>query len=131
MGAVEKANWIWTPAWKLQDDTCPRLVYFRKNFYLEQTSAYASIQISADTRYKLYINGQLIETGPSKGDRQVWFMDEMDIAASLCPGENVLAVAVLRYPITGPAGNHSLFRTQTPGLFLKGGAYSASGACLA
>lgn len=131
MDRLDHTNWIWTPAWCAGDDAFPRVVFFRKKLTLAQKPARAEIRISADSRYKLYVNGSLRQTGPSKGDDKVWYVDEMDIAGDLRAGENVLAVAVLRYPLDGTAGNHSLFRTRIPGLFLKGGAYSEAGECLA
>lgn len=123
-------NWIWSPEWEMKDDDSPRVVYFRKCFFLNKTPDRADIKISADTRYKLYVNGSLIETGPSKGDFKIWYADEIDITASLREGDNVLAVAVLRYPAYGTAGNHSMFRTGTPGLYLRG-CVNSDGKCTA
>ena len=120
MAFLRTTNWMWTPDWTPQDEETARLVYFRKSLFLEQAPARATIRITADTRYKLYVNDALYEVGPSKGDDKVWFADELDIAARLRAGENVLAVAVLRYPRAGEAGNHSLFRTRMPGLFIDG-----------
>ena len=117
---LEYSNWIWTSDWNAGDDIVPRLVYFRRELTLELVPKTAVLHISADTRYKFYVNGNLVQLGPSKGDRQVWFYDEIDVTPHLCPGRNVIAIAVLRYPVSGKAGNHSLFRTQTPGLYVKG-----------
>ena len=64
-------NWIWTPSWDHTDAETPRVVYFRKNFDLKAVPEAAELRISADTRYKLYVNGRLAEVGPSRGDREV------------------------------------------------------------
>ena len=120
MSTLHTTGWIWTPDWNREDDTTARLVYFRKVISLETVPTGMKIRISADTRYKLYVNGAFRETGPSKGDNTVWFADEIDLTDSLRVGENVLAVAVLRYPLDREKGNHSLFRTETPGLFIDG-----------
>ena len=120
MAALQQHNWIWTPEWQTQDERQTRVVMFRKCFFADQVPEHTSLQITADTRYKLYVNGTLVEVGPAKGDRQVWYVDTVDIAAWLRPGQNVLAVAVLRVPLPGKTGNHSLFRTPWPGLFVQG-----------
>ena len=117
---MDLTNWIWTPDWRTEDGAAAHLVCFRKRIYFEEGSAKVQLRITADTRYKLYVNGMLRETGPSKGDRSVWFVDEIDLTDNLHTGENVLAVTVLRYPPEGEKGNHSLFRTKTPGLFIEG-----------
>ncbi len=113
-------NWIWIPHWDANDKEEPALVLFRKEMDLFQTPKSALIQISADSKYKLYVNGKMAEMGPSRGDRQIWFYDEVDLLPFLNTGKNVLAVQVLRYPMEHHRGNHGMFRTEFPGLYIKG-----------
>lgn len=120
MGFGDKTNWIWSPSWGKEEEKTPGLLYFRKELNLEEIPIGGSLNISADTRYKLYINGILAEVGPCKGDRQVWYFDTIDILPYLKKGKNVIAVSVLRYPVDPSLGNHSLFRTFTPGLYVQG-----------
>lgn len=120
MGFGDKTRWIWSPSWGKNEEQVPGLLLFRKEFDLEDTPVKGTLNISADTRYKLYINGMLAGVGPCKGDRQVWYFDTVDIAPYLKKGKNVIAVAVLRYPTDPSMGNHSLIRTFTPGLYVQG-----------
>lgn len=119
---MKDSNWIWTPQWTAEDKEIPRIVLFRKTAELFAEPKKGSIRISADTRYKLYINGRLVETGPSRGDHQIWFYDEIDILPYLKKGKNVIGVSVLRYPEDPAAGNHGMFRTSVPGLYVTGAA---------
>lgn len=115
-----QSNWIWTGEWRHECDNVPTAVLFRKKITLEQAAEKALIRISADSRYKLYVNGIFVEAGPSKGDHQIWFYDEVDIAGVLQPGENVLAVIVLRFPQQPGQGNQSIMATYIPGLYVTG-----------
>ena len=114
------SNWIWSPSWSAQDKEQPRVMLFRKVIILSSQPKRAKIKLSADTRYKLYVNNQLVEVGPSRGDLQIWFYDTVDILPYLKKGKNVLAIAVLRYPQEPEAGNHGMFRTSVPGLYVIG-----------
>ena len=120
MKFLENSNGIWIPSWSDADKKIPRTVLFRKSVKLTETPQKAELEISADTRYKLYINNNLVEVGPSKGDKSIWFKDRMDITRYLRKGTNILAVIVLRYPENPMDGNHGMFRTATPGLYVKG-----------
>lgn len=115
-----RTNWIWIPNWNAEDKDEPRIVYFRKEFDIHRVPEKLEVKISADSRYKLYINGKLAEIGPSKGDNQVWYYETVDLAPHLIQGKNVLAVIVLRYPLEYRKGNLSVFRTQTPGFYFVG-----------
>ena len=120
-----RTDFVWTPDWQAEDDTHPRIVYFRKSLRLreEDVEEFGGLRISADSRYKLYINGRFIQEGPQKAlDLTQWYVDSVDLTKMLLPGENVIAVEVLRYP-AAKAGkydyNASLLRSETPMLYVK------------
>lgn len=115
---IPMTNWMWIPEWEKADQERAHLVYFRKIFVLNEVPESLRIRISADTRYKLWVNGALVEAGPVKGDRLVWYVDEVELAPYLTAGENVLAAEVLRYPLKHKKGNHGMFRTTMPGLYV-------------
>ncbi|MCM1190866.1 MAG: hypothetical protein NC123_02665 [Butyrivibrio sp.] len=118
MGGVDSTNWIWIPDWEKEEHTKACLICFRKKFFIDAGRPEIKVRVSAESRYKLYVNGQMAELGPCKGDRLVWYYDELDLSAYLTEGENVLAAEVLHYPVDG-WGNHSIIRTSTPGFYLK------------
>lgn len=118
--ADKKTNWIWLQNWTAQDKEEAALVLFRKEIDIQGTPEDARIRISADSRYKLYVNGQLAEAGPCKGDRQVWFADEINLLPYLKKGKNVLAVQALRYPTMKNKGCFGIYRTEFPGFFAEG-----------
>lgn len=115
---ISDSKWIWVndPA-SLKPDSA-NLVLFRRAFELEGVRP-CKLRVSADTRYKLYCNGAFVAFGPAKGDRSVWYYDEVDITPYLRPGLNALCAEVLQYPALHGKGNHSLFRTDTPGLYVE------------
>ena len=114
-----KSGWIWLPKWSQEKETQETFVFFRKNMELLEVPESFRIRISADSRYKLYINGQFCEAGPSKGNDRLWFYDEVETAPYLKKGSNDWMVVVLHYTVSAKPGNHSIFRTATPGLYLE------------
>lgn len=120
-------QWVWTPEWNDENASAARIVLFRKEIFLPDNAKEASVNITADTRYKLYVNGKLLQFGPSRGDNKVWFVDSVDLKAALCKGQNVIVVSVLRYPLDTQKGNHGMFRTKMPGLYLEGKAALENG----
>ena len=117
---LKDSNWIWSPVWNAEDKDCPRIMLFRKVIELREEPRGGTMKISADTRYKLYVNGRLVEVGPSRGDHQVWFYDTVDLLPYMKKDRNVIGVSVLRYPEDPAAGNHGMFRTSVPGLYVTG-----------
>ncbi|KAH6662236.1 Six-hairpin glycosidase-like protein [Halenospora varia] len=95
-------TWIWHPEWKDGPDesSAGGFVHFRRTIHLTAEtlpSHPVKIQISADTKYKLYINSRLVSIGPVKGDEHLWFFDEVDIQPYLRIGQNHFNVRVLRW----------------------------------
>lgn len=120
MEFLKNSNWIWSLNWDSNDKEQARIVLFRKKINIAEKPVSGLVSISADSRYKLYVNDRLAQTGPSKGDKQIWFYDDVDISNYLKKGINIIAVEVLRYPQALSRGSHSTFRTETPGLYVIG-----------
>ena len=110
-------GWIWTS--DPYDRFSPVLCLFRGKAVLSQKPAKAVSKITADSRYHLYVNGVSVCQGPCKGDGQVWYYEEVDLAPYLREGENTLAAVVLRYPQDHGNGNHAVWRMAKPGFFLE------------
>ena len=120
MADRNQTNWMWIPDWNPEDQAKTTIVCFRRTLWLSRVAGKADVEITADSRYKLYLNGKLVEFGPMKGDDQVWYVDRIDLTPYLVVGENVIAAEVLSYPAMHDLGNHGMFRSGCPGLFLKG-----------
>ena len=116
MPQLPELPWIWVPG---GDAAHTQLALFRRTLELDEAPASAKIRISAETRYKLYVNGVLAALGPAKGDASEWFVDTVELAGLLRRGENVLAVEVLHYGTAEAQTNQSLFHTSTPGLYVE------------
>lgn len=114
----EQPKWIWSSDYSAEDKERPTLYYFRHEFELDDQPLEARISISADTRYKLFVNGNFVEVGPSKGDLQLWFLDTIEISRYLNRGKNVIGVVVLRFPLDPRKGTSGMFRTPYPGLYV-------------
>ncbi|NOU85878.1 Bacterial alpha-L-rhamnosidase [Paenibacillus sp. LMG 31460] len=91
----EKANWIWKTG-----DRRPinEHIIFRKTFeWAAALSNRAMLSISADTKYRLWVNGTELGEGPIRSTADHWYYDEFDITHLLRPGANAIAVKVWHY----------------------------------
>ena len=106
------AKWIWIDA----DRTLPNtVVLFRFDFHLaSDVNLRAAGHISADSRYRLWVNGERVQTGPAPCDPRVLEADSIDISGMLRKGSNSLAVEVLY--LGNGEGTYVLGR---PGLLLS------------
>lgn len=121
------SGWIWTGEEAAHLHPDPEIVWFRRELNFAEAPESVRVRLSADSRYKFYVNGKLLSVGPEKGDRQVWFYDTAELSPALTAGKNVLSAIVLRYPLTHAKGNHSVWRTEVPGFYLKGTITRADG----
>ncbi|WP_423128400.1 alpha-L-rhamnosidase N-terminal domain-containing protein [Gaoshiqia sp. Z1-71] len=85
------ANWI---AAHGVDGKAYGVYYFRKNLTLREKPERFVVHVSADNRYKLYVNGELVSLGPARGDIYFWNFETVDLAPQLKAGENHVAALV-------------------------------------
>ncbi|RFZ92211.1 alpha-rhamnosidase [Mucilaginibacter conchicola] len=86
-----KAHWIFLPN---EPDKTYGVYHFRKSFDLPTKPAKFVVHVSADNRYKLYVNGKLVSLGPARGDTYYWNYETVDIAPYLEAGKNTIASLV-------------------------------------
>ena len=109
----------WTARWISHPDDPGEeygVFHFRKEFALETVPETFVVHVSADNRYKLYVNGQYVTFGPARGDRLNWRYETLDLAPYLQAGTNVLAATVWNFAGYRPVAQHSV---QT-GFILQG-----------
>lgn len=90
---LSPAKWIWFPSERTLPNT---VVLFRKTFDL-LAPADGHGFISADSRYRLWINGQRVQWGPAPCDPRHLDADPFSLADLTRTGRNVIAVEVLHY----------------------------------
>ncbi|KAK7415762.1 hypothetical protein QQX98_005675 [Neonectria punicea] len=116
-----QANWIWTPNWvdSSTENTAGRVVAFTRTFSLSFPPTSAVLHFSADTRYKLYVNGVRTAVGPSRSSPLIWYYDTLDIAPLLRSGINEIKFLVVRY-FAASRTAMPFERTSFPGLTVIG-----------
>jgi hypothetical protein len=85
------AFWIRVP---VSDPNAYGVYHFRKQFDLAAVPPSLKVFVSADNRYQLFLNGELISVGPARSDLFHWRYEIVDLAPNLHPGRNVLAAVV-------------------------------------
>ncbi|MFC4321449.1 family 78 glycoside hydrolase catalytic domain [Litchfieldia salsa] len=88
-----KSKWIWD-----NSGEHPRNQWscFRRTFTTPSDYESVTISISADTKYTLYLNGELIGSGPVRGWQSEWHYDQYELT-NLNKGNNVISVLVNHY----------------------------------
>jgi alpha-L-rhamnosidase len=71
--------------------------HFRKTFQLANPPASFIIHVSADNRYRLFVNGRSVATGPAISDLANWHYETIDIAPYLQKGKNCIAATVWNF----------------------------------
>ena len=99
------AYWITHPAESILDYG---VFHFRKDFELKTIPPEFIIHISADNRYRLFVNGTAVCFGPSRSDLAHWSYESIDIAPFLKPGKNLLAAEVWNFGALKPWAQFSL-----------------------
>ena len=113
------AKWIWC-----EGEPVPQnfYLYCRKSFRLEGKASEATVDVTADSRYKLFVNGKFVGRGPARCDQRWQYYDTYDLAPFLRVGENVVTAIVHQFGFA--TSNYTLGRG---GFLLQGEARGGSG----
>ena len=94
-----QAKWIWTG----QRSSAP-VAMFRKEITLDEMPKQVAAWLTADAKYRLYVNGRLASRGPvdigrdfAGGQTHRWFYDTRDLTPLFVKGKNVIAAEVFRH----------------------------------
>ena len=102
--AATAASWIAPPA--VAGDAFT-VFHARRTFDLASKPAHFMVRASADNRYRLYVNGALVSSGPQRSDVMHWRYETVDIAPHLQQGRNVIAALVWNWGSAKPVAQHS------------------------
>lgn len=87
----------WTAQWIRQPGTPQDRVgvfHFRKSLELAAKPQRFVVRVSADNRYRLFVNGRSVSVGPARDDLMHWRYETVDLAPFLRPGPNVVGATV-------------------------------------
>jgi len=89
------------PAWITSGQAvfAPEVTAYRLRFNLPEKNL-IRILVSADERYQLFMNGQLIGRGPERGSDRIWFYETYDL--DLLAGHNTFVAIVWQLGEIGP-----------------------------
>ena len=106
------ANWISCPG---VAQRAYGVYHFRKTFVLSVAPVRFIVHVSADNRYRLFVNGRPVCFGPARSDLAHWNFETIDIAAYLRSGENTVAALVWNmgeYAAVAQISNQTAFLVQ-------------------
>lgn len=66
------------------------------------------VRVSADQRYKLFVNDQPVARGPQRGDERHWFFETIDLAPFLKKGSNRIEALVWNFGRMAPMAQHTV-----------------------
>ncbi len=107
----------------------PIVVGYRLAFAVDEAAG-VLVHVSADERYELYLDGQLIGRGPDRGDLDHWNFESYRLALSA--GDHLLAARVWSIGAEAPYAQFSrgpgflLAAEERPGLTTGSGAWQAA-----
>ena len=136
--AAWDAEWIAQPSGTGSEF---EVLHFRKSFNLTEKPDQFIIHVSADNRYRLFVNGVPVCFGPARGDKKHWYFESIDIADYLNAGNNVLAAVVWNYAsympmaqmsvqtafiVQGNSGREAVINTNKSWKVIRNNAYTPS-----
>ncbi|MDG0794169.1 alpha-L-rhamnosidase N-terminal domain-containing protein [Cohnella ginsengisoli] len=127
-----RGQWIWTegPVREIRPGR-HTMALFRRTFQAARGER-LTVLVSANSRYRLFLNGVSVSIGPCKGDANRRFYETVELGGLLRDGTNVLAAQVVHYAGTEPwtmgvSGPISIWSEWNGGFLLDGALTDAGG----
>ncbi|KAA2240495.1 Bacterial alpha-L-rhamnosidase [Chitinophaga agrisoli] len=108
-----KASWVSAPGAAQREYG---VYHFRKALTLAAKPGRYIVHVSADNRYRLFVNGHPVCSGPARGDLYNWNFETVDLAPYLQAGANTLAALVWNMGVYAPVAQV----TNQTGFVLQG-----------
>ena len=86
----------------------PVVLHFRRALELGEVPASLPVEVTADNRFVLFVNGRRVASGPSAGTLEQWRVSRVDLAPWLHAGRNVLAATVWNFGEAAPLSQQIL-----------------------
>src|SRR6185295_1877999 len=103
-GGAVAASWIAAP--DVPGDAYG-VFHFRRTLDLPARPERFTVHVSGDNRYRLFVNGQQVSSGPQRSDIMHWRYETVDLAPQLRAGRNVLAALVWNWGAERPVAQFS------------------------
>ena len=103
-------NSLWEAKWLVHPTASARaygIYHFRKTISVAQKPARFVVHVSADNRYRLFVNGQAVAMGPARSDTQHWNYETVDLAPFMVAGSNTIAAQVWHLGESAPMAQMS------------------------
>ncbi len=91
-----RAGWIWAGS---SSTTANTFMAFRQVITVDGSAASAILNITADSRYALFVNGIYAGFGPPRSWLSPWPVDGYDVGPLLNAGRNIIAVLVQQFGV--------------------------------
>jgi alpha-L-rhamnosidase len=108
----------WPAAWIALPGAAPNgygVYHFRKNLELDKKPQSFVVHVSADNRYKLFVNEKLVASGPARSDLFYWNYETIDLSPWLQRGTNAVSAIVWNegeFRSEGQISNRTAFLLQ-------------------
>jgi alpha-L-rhamnosidase len=83
------------------------VVYFRRQFEVSDVAKRFVVDVSADTRFELHVNGKRVNAGPALADVAHWRYETYDLGPYLVAGQNEIAAMVWNFGTSAPIAQMS------------------------
>jgi alpha-L-rhamnosidase len=103
---------VWIGPGRLVNESDLGVFHFRHSFDVGAVASTFIVHVTADNRYRLFVNGKAVGLGPSRGDKLHWQYETYDLAPFLKTGKNIIAAQVWNLGNKGPVAQMTTGRTS-------------------